>query len=1055
MDEEEERPCTRNVITDVLLVRHVFNMRRRRNSHQSESGGGEDEDDTRHTERTGGPRTRSGSTQQTPRVPGTNIAYDNISPNNPHQFKKRMLKAMHQLQGLQAITNKTADELTQPPPPIGVLGKQPSGSSERSAKNLSRTLQKAAHKITMMKTLDSKALLKRIAAKKNDPGDGENYPMMKALKALLSSDKTTQELAELSFDYNKMRKELKSLLKKNAKEEKQQMKMQEKLLRQAESTRVQVDEGKAGEASVQRDLIEKEAEEQRRKALGFGMTKDEFLQEISREGGDQAANQMIVARLMEALHELNRNDESLGFLTVLNRYQCLHPDSHFINMWTVIYVMLILYIATVGLFMMTFGENSGPHHENRNSGGWVLPDDTSNTSCKFSFTSMQWFDAGVDLFFIIDFFFRCFLFGQEILQEGEGRFDEHRRAITQPDQVLIGYARTGMLVDFVTGIPVQWLVMYFEMLCLGDEASGLLLARSLRILRVTRIIKIFKIYKVRKWLRFLRRKVGNNNHLLQLVNLIVTLSLVNHLWTCLSWLVQSSDTEGFLEFRMSLGLNPTKEEIFHSYSIMFMITLQQIFAIEPYTGDTTVEAWFGSLTLALSVFISATMLSKILDIWESANRAQTERDNKINAVVEFMSAHSITGSLRMNILDYYEFRYSNPYVDFEKNFLDDLPKEMQARVISRLFPRALEGCNLFKGASETMVSQLVLRMARHPIRTMPGQNIVVQGNLGAEMYLLKHGVVEVAIQHVNQDKKYVVRRLYPGDCFGEISLWMDIKRTATVTSVDYCQLYVLTRTDLEDILHSFPEMIPVVAAQAITPCLAAVDMAPALAGLDLSDLERIARRMAFTSVDFSDGETICRAGEVPKGAYVIRKGHLVVDLFDGKLEKVNSDLRVIGFTELLSTKPCLETIRTKGAVVAYKLMDSDLQELFASKQNKATLTAQRKVARSDYAKSLATHRALKWSVLSSDLLELKWTEPELTRKKTIMGSLPFFQNVHRSSSKDKHTLAGTRAFMNKVRQNSTNFLHNVSRFSPTAGGNAGKRLGNTPGNPSEEGQGGR
>ncbi len=34
----------------------------------------------------------------------------------------------------------------------------------------------------MMKTLDSKALLKRIAARKNDSGDGENYPMMKALK---------------------------------------------------------------------------------------------------------------------------------------------------------------------------------------------------------------------------------------------------------------------------------------------------------------------------------------------------------------------------------------------------------------------------------------------------------------------------------------------------------------------------------------------------------------------------------------------------------------------------------------------------------------------------------------------------------------------------------------------------------------------------------------------------------------------------------------------------------------------------------------------------------
>ena len=68
--------------------------------------------------------------------------------------------------------------------------------------------------------------------------------------------------------------------------------------------------------------------------------------------------QMIVARLMEALHELNRDHESLGFLTFLNRYQCLHPDARFINLWTGIYVLLILYIATVGLFMITFGDEN-------------------------------------------------------------------------------------------------------------------------------------------------------------------------------------------------------------------------------------------------------------------------------------------------------------------------------------------------------------------------------------------------------------------------------------------------------------------------------------------------------------------------------------------------------------------------------------------------------------------------------------------------------------------------------------------------------------------------
>jgi len=42
-----------------------------------------------------------------------------------------------------------------------------------------------------------------------------------------------------------------------------------------------------------------------------------------------------------------------------------------------------------------------------------------------------------------------------------------------------------------------------------------------------------------KWARALRRRVGNNN-VLQIWWHVIGVLLVNHIWTCLSWLIQSS-----------------------------------------------------------------------------------------------------------------------------------------------------------------------------------------------------------------------------------------------------------------------------------------------------------------------------------------------------------------------------------------------------------------------------------------------------------------------------------------------------------------------------------
>ncbi|KAJ1491179.1 hypothetical protein T484DRAFT_1775698, partial [Baffinella frigidus] len=479
-----------------------------------------------------------------------------------------------------------------------------------------------------------------------------------------------------------------------------------------------------------------------------------------------------------------------------------------------------------------------------------------------------------------------------------------------------------------------------------------------------------------------------------------------------------------------LGIRDGVEEVLpsRSYGLSFMNTLQTLFAIQSVVAYTTLEAWFGSLTILLSMVISATMLSKIIELWESSN----QRDNQINAVASFMAHNNIDGELRDGIFDYFDFRYANPYVDFEKRFLDELPLEMQYRlshklfpkalsssasfyylyresttyganaefpyrVIHKLFPKALSSSNLFKNTTDAFISQCVIHMARNPVRTVPGQVIAAEGTTGAEMYLLKQGNVQVTVAEAS--KIIVVSVLEPGQCFGELSLWMEARRTATV---DFCHLYMLRRNDMEQVnfcylymprrndleqvrksfpemaaeiathsnyyshhfrvacvLKSFPEMAAEIATQSIAPCLRTTLWVPELRGISIAASERIARRMAANRLDFNDGDVICEEGLRADMAFVFRKGGALAEFCEGRLEGINSETRCIGFAEMLAGTTYQETVRAKGAVTLYSL-----------DQDPAALRHQRRVAEDHVVMVNTIQMQLRWHLLVDGYLSL-------------------------------------------------------------------------------------
>ncbi len=87
----------------------------------------------------------------------------------------------------------------------------------------------------------------------------------------------------------------------------------------------------------------------------------------------------------------------------------------------------------------------------------------------------------------------------------------------------------------------------------------------------------------------------------------------------------------------------------------------------------------------------------------------------------------------------------------------------------------------------------------------PKTPIVLQGEKGTSMYIIKQGFVTIHIQDENT-KDSIVDILNPGDFFGEMSLLTGEKRSATVTSESEVITYEITKETILHLLNDNPNL---------------------------------------------------------------------------------------------------------------------------------------------------------------------------------------------------------------------------------------------------------
>jgi voltage-gated potassium channel len=372
-----------------------------------------------------------------------------------------------------------------------------------------------------------------------------------------------------------------------------------------------------------------------------------------------------------------------------------------------------------------------------------------NISHGFSLTLVYWL---MSLVFTIDIFVNYFSPTVNITQHHN--ITEARRK----------YLRTWFIIDLFAAIPFTFIFA----------------------IPALEIFRLLKLARVIQFMRYLRHRVFIIGDYIVLGIFVFWLILLAH-WLACGWIY----LRGFAENTD----NVTK----YISSLYWVIETLTTVGYGETTPLTNAQYIFAMLIMLIGVGTYGFIIGNVANILSKSNPARTQFFNNLEQLKIFVSYRNIPGHLQKRVSDYFNYIWKKRLGFDESVFLSSLPQGLQNEVSVHLKREILQKIPLFKGVSDGFLKEVSLHM--RPIVCVPDEYVFKEDDIGHEMYFIIRGKLEIIMN------EKVLSVLTEGDFFGEIALFTDhSKRTATVKSVHYSDLYRLDRELFDEVLKRYPKI---------------------------------------------------------------------------------------------------------------------------------------------------------------------------------------------------------------------------------------------------------
>ncbi|KAL7536658.1 hypothetical protein ACHAXR_007315, partial [Thalassiosira sp. AJA248-18] len=398
-----------------------------------------------------------------------------------------------------------------------------------------------------------------------------------------------------------------------------------------------------------------------------------------------------------------------------------------------------------------------------------------------------------------------------------GFVDENEAIIMNAELVRKNYLTGFFITDFCSSIPLDLLLKSAGVDSVGGTVTGA--KQSLKMLKLLRMAKLFRLFRINRLFLHVKRVVLLIEEKLQfrisdgftkLLRLGMGALILAHWIGCFNFLLVGLHDFPPDSWVVYAGLENERPYIQWSWSF-FKALAQMImigFETPPFTNVScdalsdwcTIEYWTTLGCLYLGAIFYSLLISSISSILQTANQSSRQFDEHLLRIDDYMRTKKLPSVMREKVKDYFYLQFSDGKLHKEDEIFDFLSpvlrreiKQFTGRDICRKVP-------LLSIPSSKDFAQDISCVIE-PTIVFANEVIMREQTTGDEMFFICSGVVEI---YVSSFKCASYLAIGDGCYFGEVSVLLGVRRTASAKSKTQCMLYRLRKSSLLSLLRDYP-----------------------------------------------------------------------------------------------------------------------------------------------------------------------------------------------------------------------------------------------------------
>jgi len=314
------------------------------------------------------------------------------------------------------------------------------------------------------------------------------------------------------------------------------------------------------------------------------------------------------------------------------------------------------------------------------------------------------------------------------------------------------------------------------------SALPLYLIFNFKLLLLLRLLKLNKVGEMTQHLR--QWAIRYSSHL-TILFFIFWLGMIAHWYSC-----------GWLLLRGKEISNDNWSNYINA--LYWCITTLTTVGYGDIVAKTNIQKLYSILIEISGVVIYGYLIGNVVNILSKKDPAKQQFNSNLEKLSSLTHFRKIPSELQNKIRDYHLYVWKKRLGFDEDEFLKGLPAGLKREVSLQLKKDIVERFPLFQTSDKNFQFEIALLLK--PVTAIPGEIIFKEGDTGNEMFFVVKG--ELSVLKTGNELLNILR---DGDFFGEIALFKNIPRTATIRSETYCDLYSLDKENFDFVMKKYPE----------------------------------------------------------------------------------------------------------------------------------------------------------------------------------------------------------------------------------------------------------